>query len=453
MSGQHWIDALFRKRLKQQEFPVEAGEFEEMRALLEQRNATTAGALRSGISKWWLSALIPIAGLLWWTFGGSGGSATKDVPFTAQYGSGGTNIGEQRTPVANDIHARKDQEQLDPTVTGTEVSAAVRSAAPAATDAVNAQVDPVVDESTAQARRDRPHGGMAATDVDRKSVEALAAPATGIDRNDRRTGLITPAVRVDDPSVGSERASDEPAPEVLAVRPGTDERNDVATTIGNELRETRAAVLVDFMELRAHTPLPAAAPEPIQGEVPVLQRLPVGALHFFGAPLAVRVGSGAEAGSLFGLEYRMRAKRFVWATGIHYGSYTLKADGGATDVKLNFVEVPLLGSFQLSRGRFGLALQGGVSVDLLFNSRGRYRVEGDRNGSAFPDDAFRTANLSLLLRPQVNYHVNEHLSVNGGPLWKTQLGDVAKAGPLEGARVSSTGVAIGITWRLDHSTF
>ena len=67
MSGQHWIDALFRKRMKHRDFPVETGEFEEMRALLEQRNATTGAVGGAGFSKWWLSILIPMAGLLWWT--------------------------------------------------------------------------------------------------------------------------------------------------------------------------------------------------------------------------------------------------------------------------------------------------------------------------------------------------------------------------------------------------
>jgi hypothetical protein len=117
------------------------------------------------------------------------------------------------------------------------------------------------------------------------------------------------------------------------------------------------------------------------------------------------------------------------------------------------VEVPLLAGYHLGFGRFGLLMQGGMSVDLLFNSSGRYPFEGDRTGAGFPDDAFRTVNYSWSLRPLATYHVNEHLSVSAGPLWKAQLGEVAQKGPLDGGRVSSSGVSFGLSWRLERATF
>jgi hypothetical protein len=201
------------------------------------------------------------------------------------------------------------------------------------------------------------------------------------------------------------------------------------------------------------------APEPMHSAVPVFKLIPMGELHAFGAPLFVRgrsgsgERSGSEMGSVVGLEYRVRVKRFSWATGIHYGSYALKADGGAADVTLSFVEVPLLASVRLCRGRFGVMVQGGVSMDLLFNASGHYPTDEDRSGTAFPDDAFRTANYAWSLRPQATYQLTERLGVNAGPLWKAQMGEVAKKGPLEGTKVSSSGISIGISWRLDHSTF
>lgn len=239
-----------------------------------------------------------------------------------------------------------------------------------------------------------------------------------------------------------------------------DDANGAISSEGLDvLSERSEADAVAFMVPRWTVPRVADARTPVQREMPVFKLLATGELHVFGAPLAVRTKSSGgdrssvETGSLFGFEYRVRAKRVAWATGIYYGSYAVKADQGATDVTLDFVEVPLLASYGLSYGRFGLVMQGGMSIDLLFNSNGRYPLEDDRVGAGFPDDAFRTANYSWLLRPQATYHFSEHLSVCAGPLLKAQLGEVAQAGPLDGARVSSSGVSIGITWRLERSTF
>ncbi|MGV3637631.1 MAG: OmpA family protein [Flavobacteriales bacterium] len=89
MNRQHWIDEFFRKRLEQRTFPVEKGEFEEMRALLDKQNGTSSLLQVGRFSKWWLSALIPVAGLLWWT---SGADSTNDRdPQTAAVRSGSEN--------------------------------------------------------------------------------------------------------------------------------------------------------------------------------------------------------------------------------------------------------------------------------------------------------------------------------------------------------------------------
>lgn len=453
MSEQHWIDAFFRKRLGDRSFPVEAGEFEEMRALLDQRNATGgAGTVRSRFSKWWFSALIPVAGLVWWAFSGNEGDVEADVQRIVQEHVVRTNTGEQHAQATLDITVADDAVPSDPVVTGQEGSADDQTASAVALDGREPNTRASLDTRATNAARSGSHATAATTNDHRVDAHAHATSTTRSapimqepDRGDA-SGLAK------DGRSGSVQVKGGSMHEAGEVIPQRSEQSD-ASTVSLDVLATRSDVGVDYMEPLIPSSTMAVAPAPIQREVPVFERLPMGALHVFGAPLFVRTKYGSEAGSLFGLEYRMRAKRFVWATGVHYGSYALKTDGDVADVKLNFVEVPVLASYQVSRGRLGLAMQGGIGVDLLFNSRGRYRVEGDAVGSAFPDEAFRTANLSVLLRPQVNYHVNEHLSVNAGPLWKFQLGEVAKVGPLEEARINSTGIAIGITWRLDHATF
>ncbi|MBL7953019.1 MAG: PorT family protein [Flavobacteriales bacterium] len=458
MSGQHWIDAFFRKRLKEQSFPVEAGEFEDMRALLEQRNAAT-GVVRTGLSKWWLSALIPVAGMVWWVIGGNGG-AERDVAPSAQQNTVGTDTGEQHAEAASHIDRGDGTGPSDPLASKQDVSPA--SLVPSTT-----HTDEEVPRAEAGAGGMRSTGaspsGTHAADAAQRTGRAEAhghiANTTLQERSESEVSPTSPDMRVDDTMSGSAHVRQFTTQEMIAAGSAEAERSEEASTATPDVVGARSdAGMVSFMELRRAAPL-AAAPEPITREVPMFEQLPLGALHFFGAPLAVRTRtaagerSGAETGSLFGLEYRIRAKRFVWATGIHYGSYALKADQGTTDVKLNFVEVPVLAGYRFSQGRLGFLVQGGVSVDLLFNARGQYRIEGDRAGSAFPDDAFHTTNLSLQLRPQASYQVNEYLSVNAGPLWKAQMSGVAKEGPLDGARMSSSGVSLGLSWQLERTTY
>jgi len=160
-----------------------------------------------------------------------------------------------------------------------------------------------------------------------------------------------------------------------------------------------------------------------------------------------------QIGSLYGFEYRVRARYFSVATGIHYGTYAMQAGRGAADVKLNFVEVPLLAGVEVGFKRFGVLVQGGMSLDFLFDSGGRYPTDDARTSAGFPDDAFNTLNYSWMLRPQASYRLNERLSLSAGPLWKVQLGSVAQNGLLKDARASGAGISAGLTWRLDRSTF
>ncbi len=61
MNGPRWIDGFFRKRMERRTFPVEKGEFEEVRALIHKRNGTTIMVRGGGLpyGRWWLSALTP----------------------------------------------------------------------------------------------------------------------------------------------------------------------------------------------------------------------------------------------------------------------------------------------------------------------------------------------------------------------------------------------------------
>lgn len=512
MSGQHWIDALFRKRMKHRDFPVETGEFEEMRALLEQRNATTGAVGGAGFSKWWLSILIPMAGLLWWTIGERSDEADEHISSTTENQANSELVGIEQHSQALDnavahleagtLHSEDGDELDDQKRTGPNLGARTATVNDPATrswgtlqaahgsgtsrpDGVlrtpgPGSMDPNAENEDGTLRNDR--GG------EREDPERMNAPAEHADRSLRNgpggerqdqgsmnakaddrdgTSLVGSGMWPDQASMdlrGDEQA--EPHGVAVPSLPDQAEVNSVADHQDNlpaseelQLFSTRSiADDAKLMEPRWSIPVVTGAPEPIRCDVQVFKRIPTGELHLYGGPLLVRTRSsaggrsGAEPGSIIGLEYRLRSGRISWATGVRYGSYTLKADEGATDVTLSFVEVPLLATVQQGWGRFGASVQGGPSVDLLFNASGRYPL-GDRSVTVFPESAFRTVNFSWSLRPQAIYRVNEHLSVSAGPLWKAQIGEVAKEGPLDGAKISSTGLTIGITWRLERSTF
>ncbi len=541
MSRSHWIDEFYRKRMERRTFPVEAGEFDEVRALLAKRNGTTGVIGGGGFAKWWLSALIPVIGLLWWAFAGI--SSDAEVPgslITEQRSSAGQKVAEKETRWSSTAATQVMSDQsIAPVGTGTMIGE-VRTTSvdervtPVDNEPMNAQVKGTEGlRQTAEAQRPRPKdvmvlpekGGIEAqvegrdgtalnervgvhsdrgityahandqdetwqslrsgSDQEQADANALGGgrnemlPSRALQGHDDMIAEVVAdgealrddqagspldqggkSARTNDPDEVRQSLGNAVIPEVQSTVAQDGDGNDKSSLLVLDVVSVRSdADEATFIEPRWSLPGILVSPTPEWREIPPFKRLASGQLHFFGAPLAVRTKSSsggrstAEAGSLFGLEYRVRVKHLSWATGIYYGSYALKADEGATDVMLNFVEVPMLASYELGMGRFGLMLQGGVSVDLLFNSKGKYPVDNDRVGAGFPDDAFRTLNLSWLLRPQATYQCDERLSVSAGPLWKAQLGAVAKEGSLDGARVTSAGLSIGITWRLEHTTF
>jgi|GEM_PF-1317169 len=599
MNGQRWIDDLFRKRLDRRIFPVEKGEFDEVRALIAKHNSTTAMTRRGGFSKWWLSALIPIAGLLWWALAGTVDEAELHAsPIAEQQPTVGrnnaeqgahleadtsnevladpstsvlevetaidelpaTNIKELATPengaraFAEAKHGSRKREMVRPPRTkflelmdepdhgrikenasgGVGTDRSLRTGARPEQGSMNAQavadrdgMQPSLGSGEQQEQSsmnaNAPSGVGTAQSFgtgarpEQSSMNAQAVddldgmqPSLGSGEQQEQSSVNAQAVEDRhgiEPSLGSREQQEQSSVNAQAVEDRTGTRpslgsveqpkqgnmdpqadddldgmarslqiaarpqqssvdaraDDQVHTTSSEafdvLSDRGDAYGIEFMVLRSALPGMVDPPMPVCREVPVFKRLPRGELHVFGAPLAVRTKSsgghrsGVQAGTLFGLEYRVRAERFLWATGIYYGSYALKADQGAADVLLTFVEVPLLASYELGNRRFRVLMQGGLSMDLLFNSSGSYPVSEARLGAGFPDDAFRTVNCSWLLRPQATYQLDEHLSVSAGPLWKAQLGNVAKEGALDGARVTSSGISFGITWRLDRSTY
>jgi len=563
MSRKHWIDEFFRRRLEQGTFAVEKGELEDVHALLVKRNGTGTLIRGGRFSKWWLTALIPAAGVLWWAWADRGRSAEMPEALVSEHRANNnatvadhlapstTNSSEGSAVHAVDERLRAGVSETDLNTTSDRAGAAAhadvtgnvdiggRELAPQMTDATRtssttavAATDKVSLRPRAQDRSGK-RGGVQSEAHPQKGE----LPATGVTLSENpqgvgpgwRSGQEGNSANIDDHG----RSAVDPARE---VRPGSTAKDARATerdgtpgadqqeqaglklhvdvqdgTHPDALSESRTsqdhvadqaemptAVIsrvdpqaaseqalspatsaqlqdpvsasealatvrdqretIDFMDSRWSMPAALEAPKPVQPQLPEFKLMASGELHAFGAPLAVRARSGgqrseAQNGSLLGLEYRVRTKRFSWATGIHYGRYVLKADQGEADVSLTFVELPLLASLKFGRGRFGLLAQGGISLDLLFNSNGRYPVTGDRTSAGFPEEAFQAMNVSWSLRPQALYHVDERLSVGVGPIWKAQLGSMANDGPLEGAHITASGLSFGVTWRLDGTTY
>lgn len=567
MSQKHWIDEFFRKRLEQETFAVEKGELEDVHALLTKRNG--AGALiRTGrFSKWWLSALIPVAGLLWWAWADQSAGAEVTMERVEQQ-TGTTDEGNASSPVSsatNSSNGSADRSvdgalQADPkSATFGTTSEPIGNAAQQTTSGNETVVEGgtsprIADATRTPSSKDRAavdKGNTGGSDAEqhgqRRAVQREARPRSerdvaitsdgfepdqGVDSGmpslpirasaqneahdrivlgssvDAGSSLLAKNVHatVDDGSLRSSPNADRPhmadmdlrGDDPVAQQPirtgeaeqgqdasdieagdlnGTDPSLDpivrtehmrsVPSSVQAEGPESTSGGLVqtlvqreviDLMATRWSDPAEVEDPRPVYHEVPEFKFLATGELHGFVAPLAVRARkdgqrSEVQNGLLLGVEYRVRTKRFSWATGIYYGSYAIKADEGAADVSLAFVEIPVLASLKVGRGRFGLLAQGGISVDLLFNSNGRYPVTADRTSAGFPEEAFSAANVSWLLRPQALYHVDERLSVGVGPLWKAQLSPVATDGPLDGARILSSGVSFGLTWRLERTTY
>lgn len=410
MSTKRWVDGLFRERLEHREFPVQDGEFDAMRTLLEARNAARTSGVGGKVSAWWLTSLLPVAAVLWWS----------NVP--NEKGVSGRTVEEKLAdgPVAN--------------TASTAASYSLTGIAEA--------LD-VMTSGEANAQRSVPGKSSSAPVMNDAVSDSSVSPMQRVvqDGKSGATRSFTP------PGSASFRAPDHG----LAYAGGSEGGLSIANASPREtigLLGTRWSLIAE--------PLVAM---PVNREQESPKRRSLGELHVFGAPLGVKTarggGSGGtmRSGSLYGLEYRVRSKYVSLATGIHYGTYGMQAGEGAAEVKLNYVEVPLLAGVEVGFKRFGALLHGGMSLDFLFDSGGRYPMEGARSGSGFPDDAFNTLSYSWILRPQVAYRLNERLSLSAGPLWKAQLGSVAQTGLLKDARSSSAGFTAGLTWRLDRSTF
>jgi hypothetical protein len=567
MSQKHWIDEFFRKRLEQEKFAVEKGELEDMHALLTKRNGTGALIRAGRFSKWWLSALIPVAGLLWWAWADQteGAEVTmerveqqarttyEDNTSSQVFSATNTLNGSADLSVDGAMHADAESAEFE-MIADTNGDAAQQTTAsknivgegrtsPRIADATRtptmkgratvdkgvviaagnkdaSQVRGVQGEVRPRSERDgaiKPDGSEPRQGVERgmpslpisagarneaqdrrvlgssvdagssmRSTDAHAmvdAASMRSSPNADRPAMADMDLNVDGPAAaqlirsgeaeqgldaadieagdlsGTDPSLDpvilgEPQPSV----PTSAQARDPESTFGELVTALVQRESIDLMAPRWSTSAELEAPRPVYHEVPEFKFLATGELHGFGAPLAVRARkdgqrSEVQNGLLLGVEYRVRTKRFSWATGIYYGSYAIKADEGSADVSLAFVEVPVLASLKVGRGRFGLLAQGGISVDLLFNSNGRYPVTADRTSAGFPEEAFSAANISWLLRPQALYHVDERLSVGVGPLWKAQLSPVANDGALDGARILSSGVSFGLTWRLERTTY
>ncbi len=414
MSSKRWVDGLFRERLEHRKFPVEDGEYEAVRALLEARNSAPVVAGSGKLSAWWLSALVPVVAMLWGP--PSGTDVATDNSADAD-GALGQPVVLNSNEVVDDVGLNMDQPN------------AVAQAS-ALIVAVSSDVAGPDNVSSGTARNDGDRGASI-LEVQRVARDQKVRPA--------RSGFS---------GVGTSLLVD-----VEEQISGDVDQGDVLITDGT----TRE--LLGFRRTRWAQHTGALAAMPIHREMDHPKCRPLGELHLFGAPLSVKTAEGSASdgatrnGSLYGLEYRVKSRYVSLATGIHYGTYGMQAGQGTADVDLNYVEVPLLAGVVVGFKRFGVLVQGGMSLDFLFDSGGRYPTEGARSGSGFPDDAFNTVNYSWMLRPQATYRLNERLSLSAGPMWKAQLGSVAQNGLLKDARASSAGISAGLTWRLDRSTF
>ncbi|MBL7983453.1 MAG: hypothetical protein JNM91_00575, partial [Flavobacteriales bacterium] len=337
MSTKRWVDGLFRERLEHREFPVQDGEFDAMRTLLEARNAARTSGVGGKVSAWWLTSLLPVAAVLWWS----------NVP--NEQGVSGRTVEEKLAdgPVANTASTAASYsltgiaEALDVMTSG-EVNA--QRSVPGKSSSAPVMNDAVSDSSVSPMQRVVQDGKSGAT------------------------RSFTP------PGSASFRAPDHG----LAYAGGSEGGLSIANASPREtigLLGTRWSLIAE--------PLVAM---PVNREQESPKRRSSGELHVFGAPLGVKTarggGSGGtmRSGSLYGLEYRVRSKYVSLATGIHYGTYGMQAGEGAAEVKLNYVEVPLLAGVEVGFKRFGALVHGGMSLDFLFDSGGRYPMEGARSG-------------------------------------------------------------------------
>lgn len=391
MSSQHPIDALVRSKLEQRSFPAEAGEMDDMRSLIDLHNASST--TKVGAARWgWALLLLPAAVLLWWNT--SGADARN---------------GEQPTRGA---------------------MAEMRSANEAATP---------------------PHQKLLASVANETSGNSTLPSANANSTKAATTEPFAKHAR----TAGSFAHPHSPAEAV-------NDRAEVTLSSGGSLARTQAEPLEarymnTLFELAASHALMAQAPLPSLYQTAATRERALGDLYFLGAEVSTDAASANASGkgSWFGIEYRMKTKHFSAATGIHYGSYTFSTDPAINtcDVRLDYMQVPLLAGYERSLGRWGVLAQAGITCDLFFQATGRYGAKAENATRTIDDSSFRTVNMQVLLRPQLMYRVNEQLGFVAGPVWSQQLSTLASAGPLAGARTTNTGLAFGLTWRLARSTY
>lgn len=394
MSSKHPIDALFRDKLKERSFPVDVQELSEVRSLIDLHNASQAA--RGGAAHWaWSLLLLPTAFLLWWaTNSDRAKHATTSLHTSSSEASTGTALTIVNAPRATPVVLN---EALLASGKGTNERTADPSTAPPAR--TEQTVRPVFTTSAH-------HAGSAYPD---KFPESSATSAEN----------------------ASEAAS------AIAWMAGRTNEVDAWAAMDRTGSERKPVTrMLDPEAFRS---------------------LALGDLHFLGAALGTNASAANATGEshLFGIEYRIKTGRLSAATGVHYATYGLNTTGvlDPCQVRLTYMQVPLLVGYEMSFRRWSLLAQAGITCDLFFAASGSYGASAENGPRTIADESFRTVNFQLMLRPQITYRVSEQLGVVAGPLWQRQLSDVAVSGPLQGSTASSAGASFGLIWRLARTTY
>lgn len=186
-------------------------------------------------------------------------------------------------------------------------------------------------------------------------------------------------------------------------------------------------------------------------------------LHVFGAMLSVSAQwpdgvRSASPGSTFALEYRMRKKRWSVVTGVHLTTFNIQraaqqAGAAEANVRINYLDLPLLVGYEQPLGRWGLGLQTGLAARFLFNAAGSYPGEADGLAGVLPDGLLSTVGAEWLVRPHVRFGVLPNLSVCAGPQWQASLTSLSEQGLFANGRAHQVGLQAGFIWRLGRNTY
>jgi len=481
MKFRHPIDRLVRRKLTERSFNKDEAHLEEMRTILEARDQGEVVAVgRTG--RWWKVLLFPVAGLVWWAWARTG---TGPIP--------------QQVAVSQSTH----QQQVDGNASVSEGPVTPAAAWPATTPERTA--DPATDPSTADAQQairhavildagsavqpharavEQVHGALTEESARITSGEESATTEEGrsADQPNMNGEVLITADQgaffwgaSSDGNAGGSSSSGGRTGEVeesgeldhadatsVAEPTPVQERKDALPADRPASGEFQREVEVDVLEV---IPVRGSLLQPQLNQAlivvdPSLRTRHVNELHVFASALSIRAADRRITGSgtLLGLEYRMRKKQWSIATGIHWNDFEVDAsnvlDGvDAGDVTLSYLEVPILAGYEIGVGRIGVALQAGVSLGLLFNASGNYLPESSLTITAVPDEAFRTTNYAVLLRPQLSYQVNELVRITTGPFWKRQMSEVATLGPLNDVPLNDLGISLGVVWKLRRTSF